>query len=261
MGDYISNTYIDKLRELVPIPNLEDCKSLLCIQPHSDDNEIGAGATIAKLGHKGCNITYLTVTDGRCGSMNVHAKQDTLVKVRRQETERVAKLLGVEKTIFLDLADMGFHDEKKLSMAILKVVLDVRPEFILTVDPYMPYEMHPDHRSVGLAASRACYFSSFPLVLKDLGLSPDKTWTVKGIAYYNTTNPNTLIDVDDTWDIKLTSIAYHASQFDKEYLNIVSKYLTIKAANYGKYINCRYAEGFKVLSPIHHHVFSEAELI
>ena len=60
---------IMNLKDFFPLPDLESCQNLLCIQPHPDDNEVGAGATIARLTAKGCRITYLTVTDGRYGTL------------------------------------------------------------------------------------------------------------------------------------------------------------------------------------------------
>ena len=55
------------LRQYIPFPELMSCESILCIQPHPDDNEIGGGATIAMLAKAGCDITYLTATDGSMG--------------------------------------------------------------------------------------------------------------------------------------------------------------------------------------------------
>ncbi len=40
----------------MPVPDLGAAKRLLCIQPHYDDNDIGAGGTIAALGDAGADI-------------------------------------------------------------------------------------------------------------------------------------------------------------------------------------------------------------
>ena len=73
------------IKDYLPIPDLEKCKSLLCVQPHPDDNEVGAGATIAKLARNGCKITYLTVTDGSKGTDNPEMRGARLAKIRRKE--------------------------------------------------------------------------------------------------------------------------------------------------------------------------------
>ena len=46
---------------------LRDARSILCIQPHYDDNDLGAGGTIAALHDAGCQVVYLTVTDDLVG--------------------------------------------------------------------------------------------------------------------------------------------------------------------------------------------------
>ncbi|MFB4166873.1 PIG-L deacetylase family protein [Virgibacillus sp. JSM 102003] len=61
---------LSEVKTMIPfkIPNPFNMKRTLFIQPHPDDNDIGAGATIAKLVDKGVEVHYLTVTDGGSGS-------------------------------------------------------------------------------------------------------------------------------------------------------------------------------------------------
>ncbi len=49
-------------------PKFDDITSALFIQPHPDDNEIGAGGMMAKLVDKGIPVYSLTVTKGDGGS-------------------------------------------------------------------------------------------------------------------------------------------------------------------------------------------------
>jgi hypothetical protein len=98
------------VRDYLPIPDLLKCKSLLCIQPHPDDNEVGAGATIAKLARSGCKVTYLTVTDGSKGTDDPGMSTSELAKIRRRETEDAAGLLGVSSLRFLDFEDGSYPE-------------------------------------------------------------------------------------------------------------------------------------------------------
>ncbi|QIK69236.1 hypothetical protein G7062_02555 [Erysipelothrix sp. HDW6C] len=50
-------------------PKFDDITSALFIQPHPDDNEIGAGGMMAKLVDKGIPVYSLTVTKGDGGVM------------------------------------------------------------------------------------------------------------------------------------------------------------------------------------------------
>jgi LmbE family N-acetylglucosaminyl deacetylase len=51
------------MESVIPTPDIFQAKKILCVQPHYDDNDIGAGGTLAKLHEAGAEIIYLTVTD------------------------------------------------------------------------------------------------------------------------------------------------------------------------------------------------------
>lgn len=242
------------LKDFMPIPDLDDCKSLLCIQPHPDDNEVGAGATIARLAAKGCNITYLTVTDGRMGTMDPGADLDALAVKRRNEAEEAARILGVSCSVFLDYKDTGITDENSLCHDIVRQIRHIRPEFVMTVDPFLPYETHPDHIKTGMAALRACMFSQFPHMYSDGGPDNLQSWSVKGIALYFSAAPNTFINADETWNLKIKSLEAHESQFDPRYMESLKVYFEFKARQYGKGKGFKQAEAFKVLTASHLHM-------
>jgi LmbE family N-acetylglucosaminyl deacetylase len=239
------------IHDILPLPDLEGCKSLLCIQPHPDDNEVGAGATIAKLAAKGCVITYLTVTDGSMGSIDPLAKPEQIAAVRRNEAKSAAAYLGASDCIFLDISDGSYTDEKLLCKKIVSAIRSVKPEMVLAPDPFLPYEAHPDHRRVGMAAAEACIFSPFP----GFKAEPDgAAWTVKGIAFHSSAYPNTFVGVDDTWDMKMKALAIHESQFPKEMLERLGMYFYFKAVQYAAGRPCEKAEAFKVLGGDHLHM-------
>lgn len=239
------------IKDFLPIPDLESCTSLLCIQPHPDDNEIGAGATIAKLAGKGCKITYLTVTDGSVGTTDPNVKPEELASIRRQEVKNSAKHLGASDTIFLDFPDGSYPSERELCAGIVEVIRNVKPEFIMAPDPFLPYECHPDHRHVGMAAAEAMIFSGFP-AFKTGGTA--EAWSVSAIAFHTTAYPNTFVGVDDTWDDKFKALSFHASQFEPEMLELLSMYFGLKAASYAEGTDFNMVEAFKVLSGDHLHM-------
>lgn len=239
------------IHDILPLPDLEACKSLLCIQPHPDDNEVGAGATIAKLAAAGCKITYLTVTDGSMGSVDPAASPKNIAAVRRKEAQTSAQYLGASECIFLGFPDGSYPDEKLLCESIVRVIRSVKPEMLLAPDPFLPYEAHPDHRRVGMAAAEACLFSQFP------GFKTGEdaaAYAVKGVAFHSSAYPNTFIGVDKTWDMKLKALAMHESQFPGEMLEKLGMYFYFKAVQYAAGRQCEKAEAFKVLSGDHLHM-------
>jgi LmbE family N-acetylglucosaminyl deacetylase len=242
-----------ELKDILPLPDLESCRSMLCIQPHPDDNEVGAGATIAKLAARGCRIAYLTATDGGMGSSDPAADPRTIAAIRKKEVEASAAFLGAAETFFLNLPDGGYPDEELLCRSIVGVIRRVKPEIVLAPDPFLPYEAHPDHRRVGMAAAEACLFSQFPLFKSQSGAQTE-AWSVAGIAFYGTAYPNTFIDVDETWEKKIKALAIHESQFPKPALEKLGMYFAFKARGYAQGKPFQMAEAFKVLSGDHLHM-------
>lgn len=246
------------VKDLLPVPDLEACRSLLCVQPHPDDNEVGAGATIAKLAAAGCAVSCLTVTDGRLGTPDPAMPPQEVVALRRGEVEAAARILGVSRCLFLDVPDGSFPDEAMLCRRIVAVIRELRPEIVLTCDPFLPYETHPDHRRVGMAVMEACLFSQFPHFVADPA-GAHAPWAVSGVALHTTHAPNTFIDVTATWETKLQAIAAHASQFPAPVLAQYRAYFDFKGAEFAargagrRAARSDRAEAFKVLSPLHLH--------
>ena len=52
---------------------------------------------------------------------------------------------------------------EKLRGEFMRIIREVKPDIIMTWDPFTPYEGHADHRAVAVAASEAASFSHFPL--------------------------------------------------------------------------------------------------
>lgn len=238
-----------ELRDLIVLPDIEECSSILCVQPHPDDNEVGAGGTIAKLAAKGCKVTYLTVTDGSMGTADPSVKPEDLAQKRRQEVYESANYLGVSEVIFLDYPDGSYTSEKEVAHSIVSVIRRVKPEIVLTVDPFLTYEVHPDHRNVGMAAAQACLFSMFPGFKADgETVESSDLWAVDGIAFHSTRHPNTFVNIDETWEKKLNAMAMHESQFDKDVMLKLGYYFDFKAKAYAKGKGFERAEAFKVLT-------------
>ena len=64
------------LDSILPVPDIFTAKKVLCIQPHYDDNDIGAGGTYARLVRDGAELIYLTVTDDLMGVVDVTLPAD-----------------------------------------------------------------------------------------------------------------------------------------------------------------------------------------
>ena len=95
-------------------------RRVLCVQPHYDDNDLGAGGTIAALADAGAEVHYLTVADdwSACST----ARCPTARRCARIEAEQRAAgaELGVAAQERLDLPDAGDWDCLALRAAIVR---------------------------------------------------------------------------------------------------------------------------------------------
>ena len=66
------------IETILPMPDIFSAKRILCIQPHYDDNDIGAAGTLIRLQQNGAEIFYLTVTDDLMGVVNVTLSDEEL---------------------------------------------------------------------------------------------------------------------------------------------------------------------------------------
>ncbi len=229
------------IHKTLPLPNIEERKNVVCVLPHPDDGEIGGGGTVAKLKSKGATVRYVLVTDGGAG-IRGKSREETK-KIRKKEQETAAGILGVDEIRWLDYPDGGEYELKNVREDLKKIFNDIKPDLIITVDPFLPYESHPDHKICGLATIQTLLFDYH---------NPSVP-----IAFFFTAYPNQFICVEKQWDKKFESIFSHKSQIGPEIAEIFKKYFETKGNIYGRKIGCKHAEGFKVLLPLMLHAFEE----
>ena len=242
---------------MLPRPEeaFERSKVVLSIQPHPDDADIAAGGTIAKLVNSGCRVIYVTVTDGGAGTVRRDLPRETLAGIRRKEQEAAARVLGVSELVWLGYRDSELTPSPALRNRLITLIRRFKPDLVLTVDPWLPYEAHPDHRTTGLAATEAFFFSGFPNINPaDLrnGLEPHMP---RYIAYYWTRKPNVYVDITDWIELKLKAVKAHASQVPDVMLGLLKRVFALIGAKAGY----RYAEAFKVLNvnALHCNIYAE----
>ena len=241
---------------LLSPPDIMKCKRVLCIQPHPDDNEIGMGGIIAKLAAAGCEVYYLTVTNGDQGNKDPNATPEETARVRHQETIAAGRHLGVKEFYFLDHGDGTLNDVHSLSLEIAGVIRTVRPQAVFAPDPWLHYECHLDHVITGQAVSNA-------FLMAGRAHFPDNDSTkpcpVGAIGYYFTSKPNTVIDITDVFDQKFEAIALHDSQMDPQTLMLYRTWFGMMGQELAQGRGFQLGEGLKVLAPLHCHCFVKAE--
>ncbi len=250
-----------KIQDLLPKPDLFASKRLLCVQPHPDDMDISAGGTIARLAENGTEIYYLTITDDTAGFMELDAGNIQRRKDQRKEEQYAAgKILGVKDYFWMDYPDAGDWSLHQVRNDIIKYIRKIKPDFVMTIDPWLPYEAHQDHIKGGMAASEALILFNFPFIKTDETIDKNfKPYEIEGVAYSFTSNSNTVIDVKAYREKKFAAIAAHKSQFTNELLEIVKIYDETRSRNLAEKCDFEMGEGFKVLNATYMlHAFPEA---
>lgn len=228
-------------------------KIILAVGAHPDDIDFSASGTVAKWAREGASAYYLICTNGNKGSDDPKMTSRKLAKIRRQEQQNAAKVLGVRKVFFLDHNDGELEPSIQLKGEIVKVIRQVKPTTVITIDPTMRYSItrgyinHPDHIAAGEAALSAVFplardRLTFPNLTKR-GLKPHK---VKEVLMTNFDNPNFFVDITDTLELKLKALKEHASQIDD--FKRAQKMIKLWASTFGKKFKVKYAEGFRKIS-------------
>lgn len=243
-----------------PIPDLRAARRLLCVQPHYDDNDIGAGGTLASLAAAGAHLTYLTVADDLLGVLDP-ALPDAQARSRLvAEQERAGRAVGVAEHRRLDYPDAGAWDLVALRRDIVREIRRLRPDFVVTVDPWLPTEAHRDHLRVGLVTAEAVLLHGLPRLRTDPEV--DGAWTptpLRGIAFMFTARPNTLVDIAAGRAAKHEALDAYRAQFTAQGLALLHRGLEAQERAAGRRAGCEFAEALRVLHPGHLHCNPDAE--
>ncbi|MGZ9221757.1 MAG: PIG-L deacetylase family protein, partial [Anaerolineales bacterium] len=147
------------INTILPIPDIFSAKRILCIQPHYDDNDIGAAGILMRLQQNGAEIFYLTVTDDLMGVVDDKLSNEEAAQALKRDQYAAGKIVGVKEQVWLGYPDAGEYDYFAIRRDILKYIRMMQPDFIFTADPWLTYEAHRDHIQTGMAASEAIILS------------------------------------------------------------------------------------------------------
>jgi LmbE family N-acetylglucosaminyl deacetylase len=245
---------------LIPIPDLARARRLLCIQPHYDDNDIGAGGTLARLASEGAEVVYVTVADDLLGGLDPRLdEREALARIVREQ-ERAGRCIGVQRQVRLDWPDAGAWDELALRRQLVAEIRRHRPDFVVTVDPWLATEAHRDHTRTGFAALEAVVLHGLPRVRSDPEADDGFDGScVKGVALYFTGRPNTWFDIAAGAEAKHRALDCYASQLDADTLRVMHAGLVRKEREWGRRGGCDRAEALRVLHPAHLHCNPDAD--
>jgi LmbE family N-acetylglucosaminyl deacetylase len=202
---------------------------------------------------RGAQVTYCIVSDGSTGTQDRALMGAGLARLRREESERAAAVVGVSDIEWLGYRDGYIEHTLDLRRDIARVFRRVRPHRYVVMDPTPTIEdrfvNHPDHRAVGQASLDVTLTAGttpghFPELL-DEGLEP---W--RGLRELWIMGPGAkpvASDISRTIDRKIEALLCHASQVGDDAERIAGLVRSF-SAEAGAAHGMAFAETFQVIS-------------
>lgn len=206
---------------------LQQFKNVLVLAPHTDDVELGAGGTIAKLIEQGASVTYVAFSTAE-QSLLEGLPRDTLAI----EVKAATQALGIASENLI----IRNYEVRKLNYSrqdILEelIVLRKKNSYDLVFVPSC-YDIHQDHATVRDEAIRAF-----------------KNTTILGyeLVWNNFTSSSVCINVIEERHLqkKIESLNEYKSQNFRSYLS--KEFIRSLAIVRGTQIGVQFAEAFDVI--------------
>jgi LmbE family N-acetylglucosaminyl deacetylase len=144
------------------------CKRILVLAPHTDDGELGCGATIAKYIAAGKHVSYVAFSV--CSqSLPKELPADTLL----HECKAATKILGINNTIFLDFEVRHFPSQRQnILEKLVQLNKDLQPQTV-----FLPAknDVHQDHQVIyaeSLRAFKSCNLIGYELPWNNTAFAP-----------------------------------------------------------------------------------------
>ncbi len=190
----------------------ETLDRVMVIAAHPDDPEFGCAGTIVKWAQAGKHITYVLLTSGDKGSHDPDLRPGRLAARRESEQRAAAADLGVEQVIFLRRPDGLLENTMELRRELCSIIRQHQPNVVLAIDPWRPYQLHPDHRAAGQAALDAIWAAREWYIFPEQLVEGVDAWRVKEVYLFWTDSPDYWEDISCCLDARIAALMRHASQ-------------------------------------------------
>jgi len=222
---------------------------ILVLAAHPDDAEIACGGTIAKHVALGHQVGIVDFTRGELGTRGTP-------ELRAEEAAAAARILKVSVRDNLELKDGFFQNDTEHQLAVVRAVRKYRPDVVLA---NAVYDRHIDHGKGASLGYDACFLSGLAKVetFDDQG-KRQAPWRPSAVYHYIQSlfiEPDFIVDVSDTFDVKMEAVRAFKSQFydpassePETYISSPSflRMLEARATEFGHAIGTRYGEGYTV---------------
>lgn len=184
-----------------------ESKRVLSFGAHPDDIEIGCAGTEYQLIQQGYEVTHVYVTSGEAGSQEI--PKNKLAKIREEEAQQSAKILGVKSVRFLKFPDGLTHFTEDMRIQVINIIREIQPDIIFV---HGNSDLFPDHKIVNQLVLSAAKASAGPWFQNSVG----KPWAVAKIYGYEVWHPmseyQVAINITPSIDTKIKALSAFKSQ-------------------------------------------------
>jgi bacillithiol biosynthesis deacetylase BshB1 len=219
---------------------------ILAFGAHPDDVELSCGGTIAKEVSLGKKVGIVDLTRGELGTRGS-------AEIRDRESKQAASILGVSTRENLGFRDGFFRNDEAHQLEIINILRKYKPKVVLC---NAQTDRHIDHGRAASLVHDACFLSGLRKIETVINDKPQKIWRPSQVYHYMQWNNDPcdfVVDVSEFMDKKMESILAYSSQFydkksnepetpisSQQFLDSIQN----RAADLGRIIDVRYAEGF-----------------
>jgi len=220
----------------------DDLERVLVIMAHPDDAEFTCAGTVAKWSKAGWLVHYIVCTSGDKGTKDPDMSPHHLAAIREEEQLAAARMLGVEGITFLRHRDGELEATKEFRAEIAMLIRRFKPDLVVTHDAWRPYQLHPDHRAVGITVCDAIVAARNHLFLPGQTAIGLEAIEPAKLYLWGAAEPDHFEDVTETIDLKLEALSKHQSQLRRpDWRERIRQW----AVDTGKPHGMAYAEAFK----------------
>jgi LmbE family N-acetylglucosaminyl deacetylase len=187
---------------------------------HPDDIEFMMGGTLLLLKQAGCELHYMTVANGSCGTTELSVEE--IVRIRRQESHNAATYIGAAYYESL-VSDLEVFYTQELIRQVTARIRKIKPDIMLIPSPEDYME---DHSNTARIAVTAAFCRGMP----NYWSIPPEPPIQQDIALYHALPygltdglrrrivPDFFVDVTSVMDDKEQMLTCHTSQ--KKWLDV-----------------------------------------
>lgn len=187
--------------------------NVLIVSAHADDHITCAGSVfkLQAQGFRAFEILLTNSQEGRDRRKISSATSNTVINLRVGEFDRATQFLGIKQKFLLDQEDLNLVFSKKLMFTIVKIIRDLQPEIIFSMNPF---DYHSDHREAAHLVEEASFWAATG-VKPELG-EPHRTPIVLYGEGMLPITPQVLVDITDHIDQKMQLFSIYESQADSK---------------------------------------------